>query len=49
MEKFMAAVGRYSGYTRFLNPAWVWYYTHVEQHPKTSAVIILVLLFTQFV
>ena len=46
MDKLTAlwdAVKRYSGYTRFLAPAWQWYVGFVAARPTTAAIVILVL------
>lgn len=43
MASLLAAVKRYSGYTRFLAPYWAKYVDFVAAHPRTAAIVILVL------
>jgi hypothetical protein len=43
MTTFMDAVRRYSGYTRFLAPAWAKYVEFVQGRPQTAAIVIVVL------
>lgn len=41
MQNFMDAVRRYTGYTRFIAPAWAGFVAWVDDHPKTAAVMIV--------
>ncbi len=38
-----AAIGRYTGYTRFISPVWNWYVEWIAEHPKTSGALLLAL------
>lgn len=37
MQNIKDVVARYTGYTRFIRPAWDWLVRWVANHPKTSA------------
>lgn len=40
-QKIIDAVKRYSGYSRFISPAWDWLVRWVANHPKTAAGILV--------
>lgn len=40
---FVAAVKRYSGYTRFVSPYWQMYLDWLVAHPRTTGVMLIAL------
>jgi hypothetical protein len=47
--KITDALKRYSGYTRFISPAWLYACTWTQEHPKTATAALVILTVTQFV
>lgn len=41
LNTITSAVARYTGYTRFISPAWDWLVRWVANHPKTAAGILV--------